>query len=92
MKSLTKKEKQMNDLILKGAVNATIARDRVIDRIRAGRTENGDIVQTIIIIAMFVLICMVVGGILMNAINGQATKVGECIANSNSGECTNFKK
>jgi hypothetical protein len=81
----------MNDLILKGAVKMDMARMRVMDRV-TNKNENGDIVQTIIIIAMFVLICMVVGGILMTAINGQATKVGECISNSNSGKCTNFKK
>jgi hypothetical protein len=81
----------MNDLILKGAVKMDMARMRVADRI-ANRNENGDIVQTIIIIAMFVLICMVVGGILMAAINDQADKVGECISNSNSGKCTDFKK
>jgi hypothetical protein len=68
-----------------------MARMRVMDR-ATNRNENGDIVQTIIIIAMFVLICMVVGGILMTAINGQADKVGECISNSNSGKCTDFKK
>jgi len=81
----------MNDLILKGAVKMDMARMRVMDR-TTNRNENGDIVQTIIIIAMFVLICMVVGGILMTAINGQADKVGECISNSNSGKCTDFKK
>jgi hypothetical protein len=81
----------MNDLILKGAVKMDMARMRVMDR-ATNRNENGDIVQTIIIIAMFVLICMVVGGILMTAINGQADKVGECISNSNSGKCTDFKK
>lgn len=82
----------MNDFMLRGYIAADNARTRLIDGARRGaRGESGDIVQVIIIIAMFVLICMVVGGILMKAINGQAEKVGDCIANSNSGQCTNFK-
>jgi hypothetical protein len=84
----------MNDLILKGAARMSTYRAIIADDLqsRKARAESGDIVQTIIIIAMFVLICMVVGGILYTAINGQATKVGDCITNSNSGKCTNFKK
>lgn len=87
----------MKDTLLKGAVNAQIAMRDTASRARSlmsreGRNEmeRGDIVQTIIIIAMFVLICMVVGGILINAIEGQAEKVGDCIENSNSGACRDF--
>lgn len=88
----------MKDTLLKGAVNAQLAVRDTASRARnlmtrEGREdmERGDIVQTIIIIAMFVLICMVVGGILMAAIQGQAEKVGDCIENSNSGACRDFK-
>lgn len=83
----------MSELMLKGWVRAANARTAFVESFegRKERAEAGDIVQTIIIIAMFVLICMVVGGILYKAINGQATKVGDCITNSNSGKCTNFK-
>lgn len=79
----------MKDLLLKASVNADLARQRVIAR-ATQKNEDGDIVQTIIIIAMFVLICMVVGGILFAAINGQASKVGQCIENANSGQCNGF--
>ena len=80
----------MNDLLLKGAIKIDSVRQSVLNRMD-NRNENGDIVQTIIIIAMFVLICMVVGGILMNAISQQANTVGDCIKNANSGSCNNFK-
>lgn len=85
-----KENKDMKDLLLKASVNADLARQRVIAR-ATQREENGDIVQTIIIIAMFVLICMVVGGILFNAIQSQANTVGECIENANAGACNNFQ-
>ena len=88
----------MKDTLLRGVVNAELAVRDTVSRARAlanresrAEMERGDIVQTIIIIAMFVLICMVVGGILINAIQGQAEKVGNCIENSNSGQCTDFR-
>ncbi len=80
----------MKDLLLKATVNADLAGKRFISR-ATQKNEDGDIVQTIIIIAMFVLICVVVGGILINAINGQASKVGDCIENVNNGSCTDFR-
>lgn len=80
----------MNDLLLKGWVKADIARKSFFDNL-SERRESGDIVQTIIIIAMFVLIVVVVGNILYEAINGQAVKVGECIENpNNAGNCRDF--
>lgn len=85
----------MKDLLLKATVGASLAKDRYVDNARdmvRKNREEGDIVQTIIIIAMFVLICMVVGGILYTAINSQAEKVSDCITSSNTGACTNFDK
>lgn len=82
----------MNDYLLRGYIAAGSAKDRLIDGARRGaRGEKGDIVQVIIIIAMFVLVCMVVGGLLTAAIKGQATKVSNCITTSNSGKCASFK-
>lgn len=79
------------DLAVRGTVSNTIARARdLMNKDSRVAMERGDIVQTIIIIAMFVLIVMVVGGILMAAIQGQAEKVGQCIENANSGQCNNF--
>ena len=59
-----------------------------------GRNEEGaDIVQTILIIAMFVVVCIIVGTLVMNAIESQAEGVADCISNShdikNNG-CTNY--
>lgn len=81
----------MNDLLLKGAIALDSARNKVTD-LYASRNERGDIVQTIIIIAMFVLICVVVGTILYDAIFSQAETVGDCITNVNSGACTDFRE
>lgn len=45
--------------------------------------ERGDIVQTIIIIAIFVVIVLVVGNIIFAAVEGAATKTGNCIKDAN---------
>lgn len=86
----------MSELILNASVKAGMLKDRIItgaiDRARNVK-ENGDIVQTIIIIALFVLICVVVGGILYTAIQGQANNVGKCISGGGKGTgCTNYSK
>lgn len=80
----------MNDVMLKGVIALNNARSRVTDAY-SSRKENGDIVQTIIIIAMFVLVCVVVGGILYDAITSQANTVSNCITNVNAGDCSDFK-
>jgi uncharacterized membrane protein len=88
-KQTIEKEK-MNDLFIKGWVAADAARGRVMNNL-SDRRESGDIVQVIIIIAMFVLVCMVVGGVITTAIKGQGNKVAKCIGESNKGTCTDFK-
>ena len=50
----------------------------------AKREERGDIVQTILIIAIFVVIVVVVGNILFTNINSAATKTGKCINTANN--------
>lgn len=45
--------------------------------------ESGDIVQTILIIALFVVAVLVVGNIIFKAIREKAADTGSCIANSN---------
>lgn len=85
----------MENSILKGSValeNSFATARNKLHNIASGRAESGDIVQTIIIIAMFVIICVTVGFILMNSINGQAEKVGDCITNIQSGNCTDYNK
>lgn len=45
--------------------------------------ESGDIVQTILIIALFVVAVLVVGNIIFKAIREKADQTGACIAGSN---------
>lgn len=49
----------------------------------ARKTERGDIVQTIIIIAIFVVIVVIVGNIIFNAVQTAAEQTSECITNAN---------
>lgn len=44
--------------------------------------ESGDIVQTILIIALFVVAVLVVGNIIFKAISSKATQTGNCISGS----------
>jgi hypothetical protein len=44
--------------------------------------ESGDIVQTILIIALFVVAVLVVGNIIFQAINKKAAQTGACIEGS----------
>lgn len=81
----------MNDLILRGAVAADQARRNFVASTRE-RAERGDIVQTVLIIAMFVLVVVVVGGMFYNAIVAQGEKVTNCIENSNAGACSDFQE
>lgn len=53
-----------------------------LDTVR--REESGDIVQTILILAVFVLIVSVVGAVLYKAITAQGDKTGKCITNIGS--------
>lgn len=84
----------MKNLFLASTVKADLARQRIIERARnQDNEENGDIVQTILIIALFVVIVVVVGGILYNAINTQAKSVGACIeGGGRKANCTNYTK
>lgn len=41
--------------------------------------EAGDVIQNVLIIAVFVIIVGIVGSILYNTITAQATKTGSCI-------------
>lgn len=47
--------------------------------------EAGDIVQTILIIAVFVVIVIIVGNLLMNAITTRAKSTSDCINGVNAG-------
>lgn len=82
----------MKDLFLTATVKAALAKDRAANTVRStfNGEEDGDIVQTVIIIALFVLICVVVGGLLYNAIGTQASKTSDCIVSVNSGKCNGF--
>lgn len=49
------------------------------------KDEQGDIVQTLLIIAIFVVIVVVVGGILTRAINNKAKNVETCLKGTGAG-------
>ena len=82
----------MKDMLLAGAVKAQNFADAMMARAaRAARGEEGDVVQTVIIIGIFVVICVVVGGMIYNAMNAQGTKLSSCISNVNSSTgCSSF--
>lgn len=73
-----------------------ITKNRLTNRLgllRGQNEEGADIVQTILIIAMFVVVCIIVGTLVMNAITDQATDAADCIKNANqinNGACTNY--
>lgn len=56
---------------------------RFKNNLNAARTEeSGDVVQTILVIGIFVVIVVVVGTIIYNAVRGKADTVGKCITNA----------
>jgi hypothetical protein len=83
----------MKDMLLKGAIHTQMFAEDMANRaVRAAKGENGDVVQTVIIIGIFVVICVVVGGMIMGAMKAQGTKLSQCITNVNSSTgCTNYK-
>lgn len=65
---------------------------RFKNNLKAARTqENGDVIQTILMIAIFVVIVVVVGTIIYKAVQSKAETVGNCVKNAgkvNSGGTT----
>lgn len=56
---------------------------RFKNNLKAAHTqENGDVIQTILMIAIFVVIVVVVGTIIYNAVKSKADTVGECVKNA----------
>lgn len=84
----------MNDMLLAGAIKAqNFAEDMTSRAFRAARNEKGDVVQTIIIIGIFLVICVVVGGMIMAAMETQGKKLSDCISNVNNADgCNQFGK
>ena len=81
-------------MLLGGAIKAQMFAEDMANRAaRAAKGENGDVVQTVIIIGIFVVICVVVGGMIFNAMEQQGNKLSECIGNVNTSTgCSSFKK
>lgn len=80
----------MKDMLLMGAIKTQNFAENMADRAaRAAKGENGDVVQTVIIIGIFVVICVVVGGMIYNAMVSQGNKLSACIdgVNKQSGTC-----
>lgn len=84
----------MNDMLLMGAIKAKNFAENMTDRAaRAAKGENGDVVQTVIIIGIFVVICVVVGGMIFSAMESQGKKLSTCISGVNTSTgCSTFKK
>lgn len=63
---------------------------------KTSRKENGGIVENIIIIGIMVVICVVAGVMIANAVQTQASNVSNCItdargAASGSGNCAMYR-
>lgn len=71
----------------------TLGYIKAVNALKERPTERGDIVQTIIIIALFVGVTIAVTTILFPIIQDAATSTGDCISNatnsgiSGSGQC-----
>lgn len=84
----------MKDMLLTGAIKAQYFAEDMADRaVRAAKGENGDVVQTVIIIGIFVVICVVVGAMITNAMKTQGSKLSQCIAAvNNAAGCQTYGK
>lgn len=84
----------MKDMLLFGAIKAQNFAEDMTDRaVRAAKGENGDVVQTVIIIGIFVIICVVVGTMLTNAMKTQGSQLSKCISGvNNTAGCKAYSK
>jgi hypothetical protein len=77
----------MNTIANKAVDGVTLGYIKGVDKMKnlslKRGDERGDIVQTIIIISIFVVIVLVVGKIVYDAVRSAATKTGSCIKNAN---------
>jgi hypothetical protein len=88
---------KMKDLMLSASVKAQMFAADAVSRARrvmkGEGAERADVVQTVIIIGIFVVICVIVGGLIMSAMRSQGTSLSSCIANVNkTSGCSNFSK
>lgn len=76
----------MNTIANKAVDGVTLGYIKGVDKIKnlslKRGDERGDIVQTIIIISIFVVIVLVVGKIVYDAVRSAATSTGNCIKNA----------
>lgn len=90
----------MNDIMLTGAIKAhnfahNVTQDMAsrAKRVAKGEGEKGDVVQTVIIIGIFVIICVVVGTMITKAMSSQGTTLSNCISKVNTkAGCASFSK
>lgn len=87
----------MSDFMLKGAVKAQNFMFEAFDRTRAavkGGAERGDVVQNVIMIGIFVIACVVLGGFLISSLSQQGEKLSQCISGVNTvtTACSQFNK
>lgn len=81
-------------MLLMGAIKTKNFADNMTERaMRASKGENGDVVQTVIIIGIFVVICVIVGGMILSAMRSQGESLSNCISSVNTTNgCSNYSK
>jgi len=87
----------MKDLMLNASVKTQMFAADSMRRARAvakgESSERADVVQTVIIIGIFVIICVVVGTMITNAMKTQGTKLSTCISGVNTSTgCSQYSK
>ena len=75
----------MREKFLLGVLKLRNRRDELMN-------DHGDIVQTILLIVVFVAIIAIVGGVLTTAISDKGDVVADCINNPTQDKCVNNQK
>lgn len=53
----------------------------------ATKNERGDLMQTVLLIALFAVAVIIIGGIIINALTEQAGNIEDCITGIDSSSC-----
>ncbi len=78
----------MKNALLKAGVESNLAMHRAADsmmaRYKKAKNEEASVVETVIIIGIFVVICVVIGALIFNAVKAQGDKLSNCISGINN--------
>lgn len=75
----------MREKFLLGVLKLRNRRDELMN-------DHGDVVQTILLIVVFVAIIAIVGGVLTTAISHKGDVVADCINNPTQAKCVNNQR